>query len=321
METTSQIRHDWALEEIAALFDKPLMDLLYQAQQVHRAEFDPNAVQKSRNFSIKTGMCPEDCKYCSQSGHHKTKIEKHQLLSKEAVIAEAKKAKENGADRFCMGAAWRSPPEKEMPKLVEIIKAVNDLGLETCATLGMLKPEQAEQLADAGLAYYNHNLDTSPEYYGEVTTTRKYQDRLDTLQCVRDAGMNVCCGGILGMGESRDDRVSFLQQLVNLPEHPASVPINTLVKIPGTPLADSKGVSAIEWVRTIAIARILMPKSFVRLSAGRSRLSKEAQALAFFAGANSIFVGDKLLTTANPDYQDDEKLFTELGLVDYTHVA
>lgn len=316
---TTGLRYDWTKDEVLTLFDKPLMDLLFEAHTIHRHNFDPNAIQKSKNFSIKTGMCPEDCKYCSQSGHFKTNIEKHQLLSKERVIAEAIKAKANGADRFCMGAGWRNPPKKAMPELVEIIKAVNDLGLETCATLGMLDKEQASELADAGLAYYNHNLDTSPEHYKNITTTRTYEDRLETLCNVRESGMKVCCGGILGIGDSREDRAGLLHQLATLPSHPASVPINTLVKIAGTPMQDAEDVSPIEWIRTIAVARILMPASFVRLSAGRNSLSDEAQALAFFAGANSVFVGDKLLTTANPEYKDDAALFKTLGLVEYKH--
>ena len=314
-----ELRNDWSKTEVLAIFDLPFMDLLYQAHTIHRMHFNPNAIQKSKNFSIKTGMCPEDCKYCSQSGHYKTTIERHQLLSKEQVIAEAIKAKANGADRFCMGAAWRNPPKKAMPVLVEIIKAVNDLGLETCATLGMLDKQQAAELAEAGLAYYNHNLDTSPEHYSNITTTRTYSERLDTLATVRDAGMKVCCGGILGIGDSREDRAGLLHQLATLSEHPQSVPINTLVKIAGTPLENAESVTAIEWIRTIAVARILMPKSFVRLSAGRNSLSDEAQAMAFFAGANSIFVGDKLLTTANPEYKDDSALFKQLGLVEYIH--
>ncbi len=307
-------RHDWAKTEIIALFNQSLMELLFQAHQLHRHYFDPHKIQKSKNFSIKTGMCPEDCKYCSQSGHYKTEIERHQLLSKEQILQEAAKAKANGAERFCMGAAWRSPPEKEMPKLVEIIKGVNELGLETCATLGMLTQEQANVLADAGLAYYNHNLDTSPEHYEKIVTTRTYQDRLDTIACVRQAGMKVCCGGILGLGETREDRAGLLHQLATMLPHPESIPLNHLIKISGTPLENAASVSILEWIRTIAVARILMPKSFVRLSAGRHELSEEAQALAFFAGANSIFVGNKLLTAANPDYCDDETLFEHLGL-------
>ena len=307
-------RHDWTKAEIMVLFNQSLMELLFQAHQVHRHYFDPHKIQKSKNFSIKTGMCPEDCKYCSQSGHYKTEIERHQLLSKDQILLEAAKAKANGAERFCMGAAWRSPPEKEMPKLVEIIKAVNELGLETCATLGMLTQEQANILADAGLAYYNHNLDTSPEHYEKIVTTRTYQDRLDTIACVRQAGMKVCCGGILGLGETREDRAGLLHQLATLSPHPESIPLNHLIKISGTPLENVESVSILEWIRTIAVARILMPKSFVRLSAGRHELSEEAQTLAFFAGANSIFVGNKLLTAANPDYCDDETLLEQLGL-------
>ena len=321
MAIATSIRHDWTKQEVLDLFAQPFMDLIYQAHTIHREDFDPNRVQKSKNFSIKTGMCPEDCKYCSQSGFYKTDIEKHQLLSKEKIIAEAIKAKANGADRFCMGAAWRSPPQKEMPKLVEIIKAVNDLGLETCATLGMLDKDQAQTLAEAGLAYYNHNLDTSPEHYKNITTTRTYQDRLDTLQNVRDCGMKVCCGGILGLGETREDRAGLLHELATLPEHPESVPINMLAQIENTPLYGVEQISSFEWIRTIAVARILMPKSYVRLSAGRNKLSIEAQSLAIFAGANSLFVGDKLLTTANPEYSVDNELFESLDLQELKHEA
>tara|TARA_B100000676_G_C18045191_1_gene827428 strand:- start:654 stop:1814 length:1161 start_codon:yes stop_codon:yes gene_type:complete len=308
------VRHDWKRSEIDALFALPFNDLLFQAASVHRAHFDPNAVQVSTLLSIKTGACPEDCKYCSQSGHYNTELEKEKLLEVARVVEEARAARDKGASRFCMGAAWRSPRDKDMPYVLDMVRQVKSLGLETCMTLGMLDQGQAEALADAGLDYYNHNLDTSPEYYGQVITTRTYNDRLSTLANVRDAGMKVCCGGIVGMGEQRDDRVGLLQQLANLPHHPESVPINMLVKIEGTPLADVDDLDPFEFVRTVAVARILMPQSYVRLSAGRQEMNDEAQALCFLAGANSIFYGERLLTTDNPEANHDQRLFKRLGI-------
>ncbi|AJD46782.1 biotin synthase [Isoalcanivorax pacificus W11-5] len=308
------VRHDWARDEIQALFDLPFNDLLFRAGTVHRQFFDPNAVQVSTLLSIKTGACPEDCKYCSQSGHYNTELEKEKLLEVQKVIAEARQAKEKGASRFCMGAAWRSPRGKDMPYVLEMVRQVKSLGMETCMTLGMLDKEQAEALAEAGLDYYNHNLDTSPEYYGKVITTRTYDHRLNTLANVRDAGMKICCGGIIGMGEGRQDRVGLLQQLANLPQHPESVPINMLVKIEGTPLAEVDDLDPFEFVRTIAVARILMPQSFVRLSAGRQEMNDQTQALCFMAGANSIFYGERLLTTDNPEADHDRELFRRLGI-------
>jgi biotin synthase len=317
------VRHDWKRSEIDALFALPFNDLLFQAASVHRAHFDPNAVQVSTLLSIKTGACPEDCKYCSQSGHYNTELEKEKLLEVARVVEEAQAARDKGASRFCMGAAWRSPRDKDMPYVLDMVRQVKSLGLETCMTLGMLDPGQAEALADAGLDYYNHNLDTSPEYYGQVITTRTYNDRLSTLANVRDAGMKVCCGGIVGMGEQRDDRVGLLQQLANLPHHPESVPINMLVKIEGTPLADVDDLDPFEFVRTVAVARILMPESYVRLSAGRQEMNDEAQALCFLAGANSIFYGERLLTTDNPEASHDKQLFNRLGIhpLDLRHEA
>lgn len=310
----SATRHDWNRKEIQALFDLPFNDLLFRAHSVHRQYFDPNAVQVSTLLSIKTGACPEDCKYCSQSGHYDTSLEKEKLLEIERVLDEARNAKDKGASRFCMGAAWRSPREKDMPYVLDMVRQVKGLGLETCMTLGMLSPDQAQSLADAGLDYYNHNLDTSPEHYGNIITTRSYSDRLNTLANVRDAGIKVCCGGIVGLGESREDRVSLLMQLANLPEHPESVPINMLVKIPGTPLGDVEDLEPFEFVRMIAVARIVMPASYVRLSAGREKMNEQLQAMCFFAGANSIFYGEKLLTTPNPEASADRQLFEKLGI-------
>jgi biotin synthase len=308
------VRHDWRRDEIEALFALPFNDLLFRAATVHRQHFDPNAVQVSTLLSIKTGACPEDCKYCSQSGHYNTELEKEKLLEVQKVLEEARAAKEKGASRFCMGAAWRSPRDKDMPYVLDMVRQVKAMGMETCMTLGMLSQEQAGQLAEAGLDYYNHNLDTSPEYYGQIISTRSYNDRLGTLAHVRDAGMKICAGGIIGMGEDRRDRVGLLQQLANLPAHPESVPINMLVKIKGTPLADVADLDHFEFVRTIAVARILMPESFVRLSAGRQEMNDEMQALCFFAGANSIFYGERLLTTDNPETGHDQKLFSRLGI-------
>lgn len=310
----SEIRNDWSKAEIAALFELPFNDLLFQAQSVHRRHFDPNQVQVSTLLSIKTGACPEDCGYCSQSAKNQTEIERERLLPVEEVIAQARLAKSNGATRFCMGAAWRNPTDKNLDKVIEMVTAVKNLGMETCVTLGMLSAQQTVRLKQAGLDYYNHNLDTSPEHYGKVITTRSYQDRLDTLQHVRDAGINVCSGGILGMGEERSDRVSLLQQLANLPKHPDSVPINMLVQVEGTPLYGVDELDPLEFVRTIAVARIIMPQSYVRLSAGRTAMTDETQALCFLAGANSIFYGEKLLTTANPEQSHDNQLFARLGI-------
>ncbi len=315
------LRHDWTLSEIEALFTLPFNDLMFQAQTVHREFHDPNAVQVSTLLSIKTGACPEDCKYCSQSGHYNTGLEKEKLLEIAKVVEEARAAKATGASRFCMGAAWRSPREKDMPYVLEMVRQVKSLGVETCMTLGMLSRDQAFALADAGLDYYNHNLDTSPDHYNSIITTRTYQDRLDTLSNVRDAGMKVCCGGILGLGESRRDRAGLLMQLANLSEHPDSVPINMLVKIAGTPLEGVEDLDPFEFVRTIAVARILMPKSFVRLSAGREKMNEQMQSLCFLAGANSIFYGEKLLTTPNAEASQDMKLFDKLGIKPLQPVA
>jgi biotin synthase len=308
------IRHDWTRAEITALFTLPFSDLMFQAQSVHRAWFNPNEVQVSTLCSIKTGACPEDCAYCPQSARYDTGLEREKLMAVEKVIEEARAAKASGATRFCMGAAWRSPKGKDMPYVTHMVKGVKALGLETCMTLGMLDEHQAQELAGAGLDYYNHNLDTSPEYYGEIITTRTYQDRLETLANVRKAGMKVCCGGIVGMGEEVADRVGLLQQLANMPEHPESVPINMLVKVSGTPLADQADLDPIDFIRTIAVARILMPKSYVRLSAGREQMNEQTQAMAFLAGANSIFYGEKLLTTPNPEANKDMQLFKKLGI-------
>ena len=310
----SELRNNWSKAEISALFDLPFNDLLFQAQSIHRQHFDPNQVQVSTLLSIKTGACPEDCGYCSQSAKNDAEVERERLLALDEVIEKAQLAKDNGASRFCMGAAWRNPTDKNLDKVIDMIVAVKGLGLETCVTLGMLTDEQTQRLQQAGLDYYNHNLDTSPEHYGNVITTRTYQDRLDTLQYVRDAGINVCSGGILGMGEHRSDRESLLQQLANLPQHPESVPINMLVQVEGTPLHGVDEIEPLEFIRSIAVARILMPQSYVRLSAGRTEMSDETQALCFLAGANSIFYGDKLLTTANPDENHDQQLFDKLGI-------
>ncbi|MGS0726037.1 biotin synthase BioB [Shewanella sp. 0m-11] len=309
-----QLRNNWKREEIESLFALPMNDLLFQAHSIHRQEFDPNEVQISRLLSIKTGACPEDCKYCPQSARYDTGLEKERLLAMETVLTEARSAKAAGASRFCMGAAWRNPKERDMPYLKTMVEEVKALGMETCMTLGMLSADQANTLADAGLDYYNHNLDTSPEYYGDVITTRTYQSRLDTLSNVRASGMKVCSGGIVGMGEKATDRAGLLQQLANLEQHPDSVPINMLVKVEGTPFEKLDDLDPLEFVRTIAVARITMPKSRVRLSAGRENMTDELQAMCFFAGANSIFYGCKLLTTANPEENDDMSLFRRLGL-------
>lgn len=311
---TDVLRHDWSRTEILALFSQPFNDLMFAAQQTHRAHFDPNAVQISTLLSIKTGACPEDCAYCPQSAHYKTELDIERLLPLADVLNEARAAKASGASRFCMGAAWRSPRDKDLEQVAAMIGGVKALGLETCVTLGMLTEPQTARLKDAGLDYYNHNLDTSPEYYGEVITTRTYQDRLDTLKHVRDAGINVCAGGIVGMGEGREDRAGLLQELANLPKHPESVPINLLVRVEGTPLADVAAPDPFEFVRTLAVARLMMPQSYVRLSAGRTDMSDELQSLCFLAGANSIFYGERLLTTENPECDHDRTLFDRLGL-------
>lgn len=304
----------WTLKEARALFDMPFLDLVFQAQQVHRQHFDPSQIQVSTLLSIKTGACPEDCKYCAQSARYKTGLEKERLMEVQQVIESAKKAKAAGSTRFCMGAAWKNPHERDMPYLEQMVKEVKALGMETCMTLGKLDDSQANRLADAGLDFYNHNLDTSPEFYGSIVTTRTYQDRLDTLDKVRNAGIKVCSGGILGLGEEVKDRAAMLVQLANLPQPPESVPINMLAKIKGTPLADNEDVDPFDFIRTIAVARIMMPRSYVRLSAGREQMSEQTQAFCFMAGANSIFYGCKLLTTTNPTEDKDHQLFRKLGL-------
>jgi biotin synthase len=309
-----RLRHDWTRAEIGTLFDLPFPELIFRAQSVHRQCFDPTEVQISTLLSIKTGGCPEDCAYCPQSARYDTGVDAEKLMTLDAVLAEARAAKSAGASRFCMGAAWRSPKDRDLDQVCEMVEAVKGLGLETCATLGMLTAAQARALRRAGLDYYNHNLDTSPEFYGEVITTRIYQDRLETLGYVRDAGIHVCCGGIVGMGESRADRIGMIAALASLPVHPESVPINMLVRVAGTPLADQPPLDPLEFVRTIAVARITMPRSVVRLSAGREDMSEETQALCFLAGANSIFYGPKLLTTANPERDRDRVLMDKLGL-------
>jgi biotin synthase len=315
MNSSDAVRNDWSPEEIQALYQQPLMDLVFQAQQVHREHFTANTVQVSTLLSIKTGKCPEDCKYCSQSAHYDSKLEAEKRIAVDKVIQEAKQALASGSSRFCMGAAWRNPHERDMPYVLEMVREVKALGLETCMTLGMLNGSQAERLKDAGLDYYNHNLDTSREYYSHIISTRSFDDRLDTLDHVRQAGMKVCSGGIVGLGESRDDRIGLLYELATLAIHPESVPINMLVPIEGTPMADVEKLDVIEWIRTIAVARLLMPKSYIRLSAGRESLSDSDQALAFMAGANSIFSGEKLLTTPNTSQGRDQQLFAKLGLV------
>jgi biotin synthase len=307
-------RHDWTRAELRALFDLPLSELIFRAQSVHRENFDPAAVQISTLLSIKTGGCPEDCAYCPQSARYDTGVRAEKLMPLDAVLAEARAAREAGAGRFCMGAAWRSPKERDLEAVCAMVEGVKALGLETCATLGMLTAAQAGKLKAAGLDYYNHNLDSSPEFYGEIITTRTYEDRLQTLDHVRAAGIHVCCGGIVGMGETREDRVGMIATLANLPVHPESVPINMLVRVAGTPLADAPTLDPIEFVRTIAVARIAMPRSVVRLSAGREAMSEETQALCFLAGANSLFCGPKLLTTPNPERDRDRGLMDRLGL-------
>jgi len=312
--TESILRHDWSLTEIKALFDLPFNDLMFQAQTVHRQNFDPNSVQISSLLSIKTGACPEDCSYCPQSSKYDTGLEKERLLPLEEVKQAAINAKQNGATRFCMGAAWRNPTDRNLQNVIEMISVVKDLGMETCVTLGMLTKQQTQRLKQAGLDYYNHNLDTSPEYYKDVITTRTYQDRLDTLKHVQEENINVCCGGIVGMGEAETDRAGLLQQLANMSKHPESVPINLLVQVKNTPLYGTETLDPLVFVRTIAVARIMMPNSAVRLSAGRNEMSDELQAMCFLAGANSIFYGEKLLTTANPEENRDMQLFARLGI-------
>ena len=324
LETTpsSAPRHDWSLTEILTLYRQPLNDLLYQAHTVHRRGFNPNRIQLSTLLNIKGGGCPEDCAYCPQSVRYNTGVDNEALMSCEQVLAEARRARESGASRFCMGAAWRGPKDGDIDRVAEMVAGVRELGLETCVTLGMLKPGQSQQLKQAGLDYYNHNLDTSESFYSSIISTRTYQDRLDTLQQVREAGINVCCGGIIGMGESVEDRAGLLQTLACLPQHPESVPINTLVRVAGTPLAEHEDTDPLDLVRTVACARILMPRAYVRLSAGRTEMSDSTQALCFYAGANSIFYGEKLLTTDNPQFCRDQSLFERLGLsADREHAA
>lgn len=313
-ETPQEIRHDWRHEEIEALFALPFADLMFRAQTIHRQHFDANEVQISTLLSIKTGGCPEDCGYCPQSVHHESAVKAEPLMALDQVLESAAKAKDSGASRFCMGAAWRSLKDRDLDRIADMVSGVKDMGLETCVTLGMLEEHQAKRLKEAGLDFYNHNLDTSPEFYGEIINTRTYQDRLDTLSYVRDAGINVCSGGIVGMGEGRHDRAGLLAALANLPSHPESVPINLLVQVEGTPLDGIDNLDPFEFVRTIAVARIMMPQSFVRLSAGREYMTDELQAMSFLAGANSIFYGEKLLTTDNPDTDHDQRLFARLGI-------
>ena len=309
-----EVRNDWSRDEILALFEMPFNDLLFQAQTVHRQNFNPNEVQLSTLLSIKTGACPEDCKYCPQSARYDTGLEKEKLMQIEQVIEAAKAAKASGSSRFCMGAAWRSPHDRDIPAIEAMIKEVKSLGLETCMTLGMLSEKQADTLSEAGLDYYNHNLDTSKEFYGDIITTRTFQDRLDTLSNVRNSGMKVCSGGIVGMGEEQKDRAGLLMGLANLPKQPDSVPINMLVKVAGTPMEAEEDLDPFEFLRTIAVARIMMPKSYVRLSAGREEMNEQMQAMAFMAGANSIFYCDKLLTTPNPKANSDMQLLNRLGI-------
>ncbi|MGJ0489933.1 biotin synthase BioB [Methylobacter sp.] len=314
IQQSMTIRHDWQLDEVQALYALPFNDLIFKAQTIHRENFDPNEIQVSSLLSIKTGSCSEDCGYCPQSARYDSDLTPEALMPIDAVLTAAQKAKEQGASRFCMGAAWRQPKDRDIERVVEMVQGVKALGMETCVTLGMLTNEQTERLKDGGLDYYNHNLDTSEDYYSEIITTRTYQDRLDTLARVRDAGINVCCGGIVGMGESDVDRSKLLIELANMPKHPESVPVNMLVQVEGTPLMGTEALDPLIFIRTIAVARIMMPKSRVRLSAGRNNMSDEMQALCFLAGANSIFYGDKLLTTDNPMTNHDRRLFERLGL-------
>jgi biotin synthase len=309
-----EARARWRVADVVALYELPLNDLLFRAQQVHREHFDPNTVQLSTLLSIKTGGCEEDCAYCPQSVHYDTGVKAEKLMPVDEVLSAAQAAKDNGATRFCMGAAWRNPKERHLEPIKQMIRGVKAMGLETCVTLGMLEAQQAKDLADAGLDYYNHNLDTSPEFYGQIISTRTYQDRLDTLEHVRDAGINVCCGGIVGLGESRRERAGLVAQLANMEPYPESVPINNLVQVEGTPLTGTEALDPFEFVRTIAIARITMPRAMVRLSAGREQMDEAMQAMCFFAGANSIFYGDQLLTTSNPQAEADRKLLARLGM-------
>jgi biotin synthase len=318
-ENKPTVKNNWTKDEVVALITRPFNDLVFEAQQVHRKYFDPNLVQLSTLMNIKTGGCPEDCGYCPQSAHYNTGVNAEKLLQLDDVIAQAQKAKDKGATRFCMGAAWRQPKQKDLEKVIDMVEAVKNIGMETCVTLGMLKQDQAQELKSAGLDYYNHNLDSSPEFYSKVISTRDYQERLDTLDNVRNAGINVCCGGIIGMGEGVNDRAGLLISLANMAVHPESVPINMLVKVEGTPLDEAEDVDAIDFIRIIASARIMMPASYVRLSAGRSEMSEEMQALCFLAGANSIFYGEKLLTTDNPQLSEDHKLFERLGIQTSRH--
>ncbi len=315
MANDDLLRNDWHRGEIRELFNLPFSDLIFQAQTQHRLFFNPNEIQVSTLLSIKTGGCPEDCAYCPQSGRYETGLERERLLPIDEVVEAASAAKAKGSTRFCMGAAWRAPKDRDIEKVAEMISAVKALGLETCMTLGMLTQPQTQRLKQAGLDYYNHNLDTSPEYYPQIISTRTYQDRLETLRHVRDAGISVCCGGIVGMGENREDRIGLLQELANLPKHPESVPINLLVQVEGTPLQGTEPLDPLEFVRTVAVARILMPASRVRLSAGRTDMSDEMQSLCFLAGANSVFYGEKLLTTDNPESNADQRLFERLGIM------
>lgn len=312
--TTAEPRHDWMAREITDLFELPFADLMYRAQSEHRGNFDPNVIQLSTLLNIKSGGCPEDCAYCPQSVRYETGVDNEALMGIDEVVAAAGRAQADGATRFCMGAAWRSPKERDFQRVLAMVGAVKKTGMETCVTLGMLTGEQAERLATAGLDFYNHNIDTSPEYYDQIITTRTFQDRLDTLDHVQQAGLSVCCGGILGMGETAHDRVEFLRTLANLPEHPESVPINMLVRVEGTPLGDAAPIDPLDLVRTVAVARVLMPASYIRLSAGRRELSDSAQVLCFLAGANSIFCGERLLTTPNPDFDSDQALLAKLGV-------
>jgi biotin synthase len=313
-QSSKEIRHNWSRGEVHSLFEMSFNDLLFRAHKAHRDNFDPSEVQISTLMSIKTGACPEDCKYCPQSIRYDTGLERETLAPLESVLEAARAAKAGGASRFCMGAAWRSPKDRDLENVIKMVQGVRDLGMETCVTLGMLKADQAKKLKDAGLDYYNHNLDSSPEYYKEVISTRTYDDRLETLENVREAGLNVCCGGIVGMGEAREDRVGLMVELANLPAHPQSVPINNLVQVKGTPLDGIEAIDPFEFIRTIAVARVMMPASVVRLSAGRTEMSDEMQALCFFAGANSIFYGEKLLTTDNPEAAADMALLKRLGI-------
>lgn len=314
------LRHDWTREELKEIYDLPFMDLIFRAQTVHRQHFDANKVQVAILLSLKTGGCPEDCSYCPQSASSDTGLKATKLMMKEKAVAAAKQAKAAGAGRFCMGAAWRVPKEKDLDTVCEIVREIHDMGMETCVTLGMLTDEQAVKLKDAGLDYYNHNLDTSPEYYNKIITTRTYKDRMDTIAALRKADVKVCCGGIVGMGEATEDRIGLIQALANLPKHPESVPINMLMRVPGTPLEKAPDVDPIDFIRTIAMARIAMPESFVRIAAGREHMSDETQALCFLAGANSMFSGEVLLTTENPGVSHDQMLFKKLGLTTTTEV-